>query len=83
MLKKGEARGGETWSRKVEAFNDKMMTGLDIRTFDPDRVEKLEEKYEVKMKAEDVDLWTDNCKQKSCSCSWSSVTKCKDCPSKW
>jgi hypothetical protein len=38
LLKKGEARGGETWTRKVKAFNDKMMTGLDIRTFDPDRV---------------------------------------------
>ena len=46
LLKKGEARGGEIWTRKVEAFNEKMMTGLDIRTFDPDRVEKLEEKYE-------------------------------------
>ena len=57
-------RGGEAWLKKVKTFNDKMMTGFDIRTFEPDRLKEFEESYQVKMKAEDVELW-----KKSCQCS--------------
>ena len=80
LLKKGETRGGESWQKKVNLFNERMMTGLDIRIFDSDRLVKLEEEYLVKMKDEDVKLWEDNCKKKTCDCSWEVVIKCKDCP---
>ena len=32
---------GGNWQNKVKAFNDKMMTGFDIRTYEPDRLKKF------------------------------------------
>ena len=52
----------------TEDFNDKHLTGFDIRTEDKDRLEHLEKQYEVKMKDEDSRLFEDNCKLKTCKC---------------
>ena len=71
---------GGNWQNKVKAFNDKMMTGFDIRTYEPARLKEFEEKYQVKMKTEDIDLWEDNCRQKVCQCSWETLVKCSQCP---
>jgi len=65
---------------EIMQFNDKMRTGFDIRTTDKKRQKVLEAEYDVKMKDEDVALYHDNCKQKTCSCEWDCVIKCPDCP---
>ena len=51
-LRKAQARGGESWLKKVKMFNDQMLTGFDIRTFDWKKLDKCVEKYQVKMKTE-------------------------------
>ena len=57
-----------------------MLTGFDIRTFDKKKLDKCVEEFQVKMKTEDVALWEDNCRKKTCPCTWSAPVKCKDCP---
>ena len=79
-LRKAQARGGESWLKKVKMFNDQMLTGFDIRKFDRKKLDKCVEQYQVKMKTEDVCLWEDNCRKKTCICSWSAPVKCRDCP---
>ena len=79
-LRKAEARGGESWLKKVRMFNNQMLTGFDIRTFDKKKLDKFVEEFQVIMKTEDVALWEDNCRKKTCLCSWSAPVKCKDCP---
>jgi hypothetical protein len=68
------------WDEMVERFNNKNLTGFDIRSFDVKRVKDLENKHEVKMKEEDVKLYEDNCKLKVCKCDWKAPVKCSFCP---
>ena len=75
-----ESRRNDSWHQKVSEFNEKMKTGIDIRTFDSERIKELTLIYDVKMKDEDEELYIDNCKMKTCSCSWSAITKCPECP---
>ena len=80
LLKYPQNKRNETWQKTVEDFNDKHLTGFDIRTQDKDRLEQLEKQYEVKMKDEDCRLFEDNCKLKTCKCDWDTPVKCTDCP---
>lgn len=34
----------------------------------------------MQLKEEDMRLWEDNCKEKTCDCPWDRVDKCSDCP---
>ena len=65
---------------RVKVFNDRLQTGYDIRSTDKDRVKKLTELYGVPMEVEDMELYKDNCKEKTCLCPWDTRVKCADCP---
>ena len=57
-----------------------MQTGYDVRSTDKDRIAKLTELFGVPMEEEDMELYTDNCKQKTCQCPWDSRVKFPECP---
>ena len=71
---------GPSWLAKVEAFNNRMLTGLNIVTKDKKVIKKLKEEFEIQIKEEDVKLVEDNCREKTCQCPVNSVSKCKQCP---
>ena len=71
---------GATWETKVEEYNNRMQTGLDITTTDKDVIKEVKEEFEIQIKDDDKNLVEDNCKVKNCKCSYSSITKRKQCP---
>ena len=70
----------QRWKQKVREFNMKHQTGFDIRTNDKNRQKQLEEEYQVKMKQEDINLYEDNCREKTCNCEIGAPIKCGQCP---
>ena len=68
------------YHEKVKVYNARMQTGYDIRSTNKDRVMKLTELYKVPMEEEDMSLYTDNCKNKTCACPWDTRLKCPACP---
>ena len=80
LLKYPVEKRKANWEQMMEKFNNKNITGFDIRSFDVRRVKDLENKHEVKMKEEDVKLYQDNCKLKVCKCDWKAPLKCAACP---
>ena len=68
------------WKEQCEKFNNEHLTGFDIRTFDADRQRMLSSEYNVKMTKEEEELYEDNCKMKTCNCTWGAVIKCSQCP---
>ena len=73
---------GPSWLTKVETFNNRMVTGLNIITEDKKVIKSLEKEFEIQIKKEDIKLVEDNCRAKTCQCPVNSVTKCKLCPRK-
>ena len=67
-------------AKEVELFNNKLLTGFDIKTNCKSRQKELEDEFNVKMGPEELALYEDNCKKKICKCSWNSPTKCELCP---
>ena len=70
-----KAKRNSAYDEKVKIFNERMQTGYDVRSTDKDRTAKLTELFGVPMEEEDKELYTDNCKQKTCQCPWDSWVK--------
>ena len=70
----------DQWQDRANNFNNKMLTGFDIRTNDKAYQDRLEKEHDVKMSTAEEETHADNCKVKTCSCLWNTRTLCKDCP---
>ena len=68
------------WEKNVKEMCEMLQRGFDIKTTDVSRIKILEDVHKVKMNEEEIKLYEDNCKIKSCSCAWNVPIKCQECP---
>ena len=80
LLKWPNSRRNSKWHEKVKEMSEMLQTGFDIKTNDASRIKILEGFNLVKMKQDEIKLYEDNCKKKTCSCAWDIVIKCQECP---
>ena len=80
LLNYAKAKKNDKWVERVKLMCEMLQTGFDIKTKDDIRIKLLEDKHSVKITPDETKLYEDNCKTKSCSCSWYSQSKCQECP---
>ena len=73
-------RKDSTYDKRVKNMSEILKTGFDIKTNNDNRIKICEQINLVKMTEDEKKLYEDNCKIKTCSCAWNSVTKCQECP---